>query len=90
VAVVIGAAGAGKTTVGARLAACLGSDSEEGDSLHPPENLALEPPGPDENPITAGIEHPIEEIIAHLYGVRSSAAELKPVRSNSRGIPWRH
>lgn len=181
VAVVMGAAGAGKTTLGERLAACLGWLFQEGDSLHPPENVAkmksgqpltdtdrapwlvavakvidgwrgrgecgiitcsalkrsyrrriigdrrdvrliylqgpreliaerltsrkghfmppslldsqmavLEPPGPDENPITVRIERPIEEIITYLSGVLSSSGESKPVRSNSRGIRWWH
>ncbi|HEV2098380.1 MAG TPA: gluconokinase [Stellaceae bacterium] len=39
VAVVMGVAGAGKTTVGERLAARLNWDFMEGDRLHPPENV---------------------------------------------------
>ena len=40
VAVVMGVAGAGKTTVGERLAERLNCEFIEGDRLHPPENLA--------------------------------------------------
>jgi carbohydrate kinase (thermoresistant glucokinase family) len=36
----MGVTGSGKTTVGALLAGRLGWDFEEGDSLHPPENVA--------------------------------------------------
>jgi gluconokinase len=40
VAVVMGVSGTGKTTIGLRLAKRLGWKFEEGDSLHPPENVA--------------------------------------------------
>lgn len=40
VAVIMGVAGAGKTTVGERLAERLNWEFCEGDQLHPPENLA--------------------------------------------------
>jgi gluconokinase len=40
VAVVMGVSGAGKTTIGRQLAIRLGWSFVEGDSLHPPENLA--------------------------------------------------
>ncbi|MBV8120057.1 MAG: gluconokinase [Alphaproteobacteria bacterium] len=40
VAVIMGVSGAGKTTVGARLAQRLGWEFLEGDRLHPPENVA--------------------------------------------------
>lgn len=40
VIVVMGTAGAGKTTVGKRLAAVLGWDFLDGDDLHPPANVA--------------------------------------------------
>jgi carbohydrate kinase (thermoresistant glucokinase family) len=40
IAVVMGIAGAGKTTVGKRLAQRLGWEFIEGDRLHPPENVA--------------------------------------------------
>ena len=40
VAVVMGVAGAGKTTVGERLAERLNWESTEGDRLHPRENMA--------------------------------------------------
>jgi carbohydrate kinase (thermoresistant glucokinase family) len=38
--IVMGVTGSGKTTVGALLAGRLGWEFEEGDSLHPPENVA--------------------------------------------------
>jgi gluconokinase len=40
VAIVMGVSGAGKTTVGERLAERLGWEFIEGDRLHPPENVA--------------------------------------------------
>jgi carbohydrate kinase (thermoresistant glucokinase family) len=40
IAVVMGVAGAGKTTVGQELARRLGWRFQEGDALHPPENVA--------------------------------------------------
>lgn len=40
IAVVMGVAGAGKTTVGRALARRLGWQFQEGDALHPPENVA--------------------------------------------------
>jgi len=40
VVVVMGVAGSGKTTVGRALADRLGWDFQEGDALHPPENVA--------------------------------------------------
>src|SRR3954454_3854964 len=40
IAVVMGVSGAGKTTVGAALARRLGWQFQEGDALHPPENVA--------------------------------------------------
>jgi gluconokinase len=41
VIVIMGPAGAGKTTVGQRLAESLGWPFHEGDAYHPPENVAL-------------------------------------------------
>lgn len=38
-AVVMGVSGAGKTTIGSRLAHHLGVDFLEGDSVHPPQNI---------------------------------------------------
>ncbi len=40
IVVVMGVAGSGKTTVAARLAERLGCAFQEGDALHPPENVA--------------------------------------------------
>jgi gluconokinase len=40
IAVVMGVAGSGKTTVGQALACRLGWNFQEGDALHPPENVA--------------------------------------------------
>ena len=39
IAVVMGVSGSGKTTVSALLAAALGCQFQEGDDLHPPENI---------------------------------------------------
>ena len=40
IVILMGVSGAGKTTVGCRLAARLGADYLEGDAFHPPENVA--------------------------------------------------
>jgi gluconokinase len=40
IGVVMGVSGSGKTTVAALLAAALGCEFQEGDDLHPPENVA--------------------------------------------------
>jgi carbohydrate kinase (thermoresistant glucokinase family) len=40
IAVVMGVSGSGKTTIGRAVAARLGWSFEEGDALHPPENIA--------------------------------------------------
>jgi gluconate kinase len=40
IAVVMGMVGSGKTMVAARLAQRLGCAFQEGDALHPPENVA--------------------------------------------------
>jgi gluconokinase len=40
IAVVMGVSGSGKTTIGRALAGRLGWSFEEGDALHPPENIA--------------------------------------------------
>lgn len=40
IAVVMGVTGAGKTTVGQRLAAALGAEFVDADDYHPPENVA--------------------------------------------------
>jgi gluconate kinase len=102
VAVVIGVAGAGKTTVGKRLAKRRNREFAEGDQFHPLENVAkmqsghpltdaagrpgsppeggyfmpasllgsqfagLEPPGPDENPITVPIDQPVDQIARQI------------------------
>ncbi len=39
IVLLMGVSGAGKTTVGARLAAALGAAFHEGDAFHPPENV---------------------------------------------------
>ncbi|MDN5925812.1 MAG: gluconokinase [Hyphomicrobiales bacterium] len=41
VVVVMGVSGCGKTFVGEKLAGAIGADFLEGDSFHPPENIAL-------------------------------------------------
>jgi gluconokinase len=53
--VVMGVAGSGKTTVGKALADRLGIVFEDGDSLHPPENIEKMARG---EPLTAADRHP--------------------------------
>jgi carbohydrate kinase (thermoresistant glucokinase family) len=49
--------------------------------------VTLEPPGPDEKPITVAINQPADEIIGRISGVLLSAAESPAgVRSNLEGI----
>lgn len=66
VIVVMGVSGAGKTTVGAALAARLGWEFIEGDRLHPPENVAKMTSGQplddaDRAPWLAAVAQAIEE-----------------------------
>jgi carbohydrate kinase (thermoresistant glucokinase family) len=43
-------------------------------SLLDSQFATLEPPGPDESPITVGIDRPVDEIVDHIIGVISSSA----------------
>ena len=48
---------------------------------------ALEPPGPDEKPITIAVDRPVEEIIERITGVLLLSAEVpNRVLSNLEGI----
>ncbi|MBW3535909.1 MAG: winged helix-turn-helix transcriptional regulator, partial [Gemmatimonadetes bacterium] len=65
IVLVSGVAGSGKTTVGAALAERLGWDFIEGDTLHPPENVAAMRRGEpltdeDREPWLAALRHEIE------------------------------
>jgi gluconokinase/6-phosphogluconolactonase len=66
IAVVMGVSGSGKTTIGRAVAGRLGWRFEEGDALHPPENIAKMSAGQplndaDRAPWLAAIAHRINE-----------------------------
>jgi carbohydrate kinase (thermoresistant glucokinase family) len=65
VAVVMGVAGAGKTTVGERLAKRLDWEFAEGDRLHPPENVAKMQSG---HPLTDADRAPWLAVVAEAIG----------------------
>jgi carbohydrate kinase (thermoresistant glucokinase family) len=46
---------------------------------------ALEPPGPEEHPITVGINRPIEEIVERIIGVLFSTARPPSSDCNAKG-----
>ena len=55
-------------------------------SLLDSQFATLEPPGPDERPITAAVDWPVDEIIQRIAGVLLSSAEApNRVRSNLEG-----
>lgn len=66
--VVMGVSGCGKTTLGAALAACLGWRFVEGDTLHPPANVAK---------MRAGIALGDEDRRPQLEGVAQVLAEAQ-------------
>ena len=70
IAVVMGVAGAGKTTVGERLAKRLGWEFIEGDRLHPPENVAKMQSG---HPLTDADRAPWLAAIAREIDSRRAA-----------------
>ena len=45
----------------------------------------LEPPGPDENPITVGINRPVPEIIQHIVGALFPSVERPSSDCNAKG-----
>ena len=70
--------------IAARLAARQGHFMPE--SLLESQFAALEPPAPDENPITVAINRPVQEIVNSVVGVLcSSMRSPEAVRSQSRG-----
>lgn len=72
--VVMGTAGAGKSRIGAALAAALDVPFIEGDGFHPPENIAL---------MAAGI--PLDD--DHRAGwLRALAEQLRVARENDTGV----
>jgi gluconokinase len=57
-----------------------------GASLVDSQFATLEPPGPDERPITVGIDLPPEEIVKWVSGILlSSGAPGNPAQSNREG-----
>ncbi len=86
VAVVMGVAGAGKTTVGERLAERLGWAFLEGDRLHPPENVAKMASGhpltdADRGPWLAAIARAIDGWLARgAHGVVTCSALKRDYR----------
>lgn len=70
IAVVMGVAGAGKTTVGERLAERLGWEFIEGDRLHPPQNVAKMQSG---HPLTDADRMPWLAAIAQAIDVWRAA-----------------
>jgi carbohydrate kinase (thermoresistant glucokinase family) len=74
IVVVMGVAGAGKTTVGKRLADLLGAPFHEGDQFHPPENVAK---------MSGGT--PLDDA-DRLPWLRAIAAAIDRARSEGRGM----
>ncbi|HYW50824.1 MAG TPA: gluconokinase [Gemmatimonadaceae bacterium] len=72
--VVMGAAGAGKSRIGAAIAAALEVQFVEGDAFHPPENVAL---------MAAGI--PLTDETRHGW-LLALADQLRRARSDGRGV----
>jgi gluconokinase len=70
--VVMGVSGTGKTTVGEALAARLGLTFIEGDSMHPPANIAKMSAG---TPLDDDDRRPWLEELARWIGEREAAAE---------------
>ena len=68
--VVMGVSGVGKTTVGKRLAERLGVEFLEGDSFHPPANIAKMKNG---EPLTDADRQPWLEILARELAARRDA-----------------
>lgn len=69
IAVVMGVSGSGKTTVSVLLAAALGCQFQEGDDLHPPENVAKMHSG---TPLTDADRLPwLRKIAAEIEGWRA-------------------
>lgn len=84
--VVMGASGAGKSAVGARLAAALGVPFGEGDALHPPANVARMAAG---QPLSDADRAPWLEAVAawfttHPAGVVACSALKRRYRDRLR------
>lgn len=80
--VLMGPAGAGKTTVGERLAQSLGWVFVEGDDLHPPENIAKMRSGvpltdADRLPWLEAVRRRIEQCLAEQRGVVVACSALR-------------
>ena len=93
-AVVMGVSGAGKTTVGERLAEQLHWEFVEGDRLHPPENVAKMQSGhpltdTDRAPWLAAIAGVIDLWQAHgIFGVVAGSALKRQYRRRIIGDPF--
>jgi gluconokinase len=70
--VVMGVSGVGKTTVGKRIAERLGVEFLEGDSFHPPANIAKMKNG---EPLTGADRQPWLEILARELAARRDAGK---------------
>jgi carbohydrate kinase (thermoresistant glucokinase family) len=68
----MGVSGVGKTTVGKRIAERLGVEFLEGDSFHPPANIAKMKNG---EPLTDGDRQPWLEILARELAARRDAGK---------------
>jgi carbohydrate kinase (thermoresistant glucokinase family) len=54
-------------------------------SLLQSQFATLEPPGPDDNPITVGIDRPVPEIVNHIVGALFPSAERPLSDCNAKG-----
>lgn len=82
IVVVMGVTGAGKTTVGQRLATALGAEFVDADDYHPPENVAKMRAGvplddDDRRPWLAGLNALLREGAARGTGVVLACSALK-------------
>ena len=98
--VVMGVSGCGKSTVGAQIAQALGLDFVEGDTLHPPQNVALMAAGTaltdaDRAGWLAAIADQLSQAHAAGRGLVLSCSALKRsyrdlLRSACPGLRWVH
>jgi carbohydrate kinase (thermoresistant glucokinase family) len=86
VAVVMGVSGSGKTTIGLRLAKRLGWKFEEGDGLHPPENVAKMKSG---HPLDDADREPWLTAVAEVIGGWRSRGERGVITCSALKQPYR-
>ena len=72
IVLLMGVSGAGKTTIGERLATVLGASFHEGDQFHPPDNVAKMARG---EPLTDDDRRPWLEAIAAAIGRADAAGD---------------